>query len=243
MRYLKLIILGLCLFNAAPVSATEAPRETVVLLHGIARTDASLERLEKILQQAGYDTLAITYPSTKEDIDGIASFLNKGPLSPQFWAQAQKVHFVTHSMGGLVARRYLAAYHDVLPVEKVGRVVMLAPPNGGSEVADLTHKFPPYQWYYGPAGQELTTFARQKDQGAPWYEVGIIAGTKEWFYIVAAFVVPGKGDGRVSVESTKLPGMRDHITVPATHTFIMDRPDVHRQVVHFIREGVFHHGR
>ena len=225
----------------AMAAETENGRETVVILHGIARTGASMAPMDRALRAAGYETVVVTYPSQKQDLQGIAATLRAGALSEEFWRSVGRVHFVTHSMGGLVARRYLADYRDAVPAEKLGRVVMLAPPNGGSEVADLLHRLPPYRWYYGPAGQELTTAARRRDAVPPHYETGIIAGTKEWTYIVAAFVVPGPSDGRVSIENTKWEGMKDHIALPATHTFIMDSAAAQRQAVHFIREGKFDH--
>ena len=233
----------LCAVLLCGVAGTAAAQDKVVLLHGIARTGASMQGMDDALRAAGYETLVITYPSTDRDLDGIAAALRAGALSADFWSKAGRVHFVTHSMGGLVARRYLKAYRDSIPPGKLGRVVMLAPPNRGSHVADLIHGLPPYDWYYGPAGQELTSAARAAADDPLYYETGIIAGEKEWPYIVAAFVVPGRSDGRVSVENTKIPGMKDHLVVPATHTFIMDRPDVQRQTVHFLREGIFHHGR
>ena len=213
--------------------------ETVVLLHGIAKTSSSMKPVEKALRAAGYEVLSMTYPSTKKNMTGIIEGLREAPLNQGFWDKAEKVHFVTHSMGGLVVQQYLNAYRGDLPAPKLGRVVMLAPPNGGSEVADLLHNLWPYQWYYGPAGQDLTTTSRQQAVVEPYYDLGIIAGTKEWMYIVAAFVVPGASDGRVSVEKTKMSGMKDHMTVPATHTFIMDRSDVHRQVLSFLKDGAF----
>lgn len=237
MRFLVGALL-LCL-----MSGTAAAQEKVVLLHGIARTGASMKSMETALQAAGYETVSITYPSTDKNLDEIAAYLRGGALSEEFWKSAGRVHFVTHSMGGLVARRYLQNYRDVIPAERIGRVVMMAPPSQGSHVADLIHDLPPYDWYYGPAGQELTSAARAAADEPLYYETGIVAGEKEWPYIVAAFVVPGKSDGRVAVENTKIPGMKDHVVVPATHTFVMDRPDVQRQVVYFIKEGTFHHGR
>lgn len=237
------VVICAALLSVIPGASIAAEKETVVLLHGIARTKASMKTMEKSLQSAGYETRAITYPSTDRDIDAIAQELREKELSPAFWRGAGKVHFVTHSMGGLVARRYLAHYQAQIPAEKLGRVVMMAPPSRGSHIADLIHNLPPYHWYYGPAGQELTSAARAAADDALYYDAGIIAGGKEWPYFIAALIVPGPSDGRVSVENTKAPGMKDHIVMPATHTFIMDRPDVQRQVVHFIREGIFHHAR
>ncbi len=220
-------------------AAAETVKQTVVILHGIARTSASMNSIETRLREEGYATLNISYPSTEQDLDGLADYLGKHFLTEGFWQESETVNFVTHSMGGLLVRRYLARNRQ----DKVGRVVMLAPPIGGSEVADLMHELDLYEWFYGPAGEELTTDAAgdsaAMDAEEPYYEVGIIAGTKEWPYFVAAFVVPGASDGRVSVENTKLAGMKDHMTVPATHTFIMESTEVHDQIVHFLEQGRF----
>ena len=225
--------------GAVAEAVAEAVEETVVILHGIGRTSASMNSIETRLREEGYATLNITYPSTELDLDGLADQLGKNFLTEDFWQRSGIVNFVTHSMGGLLARRYLERNRQ----DKVGRVVMLAPPIGGSEVADVMQELPLYRWFYGPAGQELTTAAAGGAAGTdaeePYYEVGIIAGTKEWPYFVAAFIVPGASDGRVSVENTKLAGMKDHTTVPATHTFIMARTDVHDQIVHFLQQGKF----
>lgn len=229
-------VLALC---APPALSTE--KDTVIILHGIAKDSGSMSPVEAILRADGYKTLSITYPSTEMNLDGIAQHLRTTSLTPAFWAETRKVHIVTHSMGGLVARRYLDRYKQAIPADKMGRVIMLAPPNGGSEVADLIHTLPPYRWYYGPAGDELTTATQMRNKSSIYYDLGIIAGTKEWPYFVAAFVVPGSSDGRVSVKNTKISGMKDHITVSATHTFIMDKPDVHKQILRFLKTGAFDH--
>lgn len=214
-------------------------KETVVLLHGIAKTGSGMRSLDSALQNNGFETLNLSYPSTTKNLDDIAEYLRNNYLTEEFWQSSVKVHLVTHSMGGLVARRYLDTFKDYIPENALGRVVMLAPPNGGSEVADLIHRLKPYQWFYGPAGEELTTVVQSKNNSDVYYELGVIAGTKKWPYIVAAFVTPGKSDGRVTVEKTKLVGMKDHITVNGTHTFIMNKPEVHEQAVFFLRDGQF----
>lgn len=207
-------------------------REVVVLLHGIARTRLSLRPLEHLLAAAGYRTENLTYPSRRLSLEGIADWLH--PRLASAW-RAERVHFVTHSMGGLVAARYLAAHGNH---ERTGRVVMLAPPNGGSEVADALHRLPPYRWLYGPAGQELTTSARA---GAmpPYYELGIIAGTRGGLYPLGRLFIRGAHDGRVSVASSKHPSMADHLVVPASHSFIMRNAEVQRQTLHFLQHGSF----
>jgi pimeloyl-ACP methyl ester carboxylesterase len=231
-----------CTALVSPVQGADK-NETVVILHGIAKTSSSMRPVELALQKEGYKTLSITYPSTDQNLDGIAAHLREKHMNEAFWQNAGTVHIVTHSMGGLVARRYLDTFKDDIPKDKLGRVVMLAPPNGGSEVADTIHKLAPYQWYYGPAGSELTSDAQARNKSDVYYELGIIAGTKEWPYFVAAFIVPGQSDGRVSVEKTRLDGMADHVSVNGTHTFIMDKPDVHKQILHFLKEGQFEHER
>ncbi len=215
--------------------------ETVVLLHGIALTKSNMDSVEKALEDEGYKILNITYPSQKKGLNDIAIFLETDYLTKDFWDTTRKVHFVTHSMGGLVVRTYLEQYKNQIDINKLGRVVMMGPPNKGSEVADLIHKLPPYKWYYGPAGQELTTKQQALTQINPYYELGIIAGKKEWPYFVAAFVTPGQSDGRVTVENTKLNGMKDHIVLSATHTFMMKKSDTHKQIVYFLKNGEFNH--
>jgi pimeloyl-ACP methyl ester carboxylesterase len=236
------LVFFISLFFAHPASAQGQERgQKVVLLHGIAKTGSSMGSVEALLKKEGYETLNITYPSQKKNIDDIAAYLREKHLNDVFWEKADKVHIVTHSMGGLVARRYLDTYKKDIPEGKMGRVVMLAPPNGGSEVADTIHNLSLYKWFYGPAGEELTSAVQSKNESAVYYDLGIIAGTKEWPYFVAIFIVPGKSDGRVSVEKTKLDGMADHVSVSATHTFIMNKEDVHKQILCFLKNAAFEH--
>ncbi|MBL4590025.1 MAG: alpha/beta fold hydrolase [Alphaproteobacteria bacterium] len=239
---LCIILLCMSMMNLAHAFMAIEPQETVVLLHGIARTGDSLSTIEHVLKENNYRVVNITYPSQKKNLKDIAKYLNDVHLTKKFWATQTKVHIVTHSMGGLVARQYLEQYKDTIDLNKLGRVVMMAPPNKGSEISDLIHNTPVYNWYYGPAGQELTTEEQAKNMARPtFYELGIIAGKKEWTYFVAAWVTPGKSDGRVTVESTKLDGMKDHVSLSATHTFIMEKPLVHQHILYFLKTGEFQH--
>lgn len=207
--------------------------ESVLILHGIARTRFSMRPIERVLFAAGYRTLSLTYPSQTLSIAGIADWLR--PRLEDLWRYSTRVHMVTHSMGGLVAAHYLNTHGDR---EKTGRVVMLAPPNLGSEVADALHRLPPYHWLYGPAGQELTTTAR-RDPMPPYYELGIIAGTRGGAYPLGRAFIRGAHDGRVSVASTRQAGMSDHLVLPLSHSFIMRDPEAQRQAVHFLERGRF----
>lgn len=223
---------------AGSVSTAQA-LDTVVLLHGIGHSRWNMYGIERALRRGGYAPLSLTYPSLQKDLPALACFVHDTLVSKKIWDQSHRVHFVTHSMGGLVAQRYLGDYKSEIPPNKMGRVVMIAPPNGGSEVADLLKDFPPYHWLFGPAGQQLTTQARGAPVTPLWYETGIIAGTRGWPYFVADRLIKGTHDGRVAVEKTKLPGMKDHITLPATHSFISWKPAVHRYVIHFLKNGTF----
>lgn len=117
---------------------------------------------------------------------------------------------------------------------------MLAPPATGSEVADCLSPLSLYRWLYGPAGQQLTTHHDSGTGGTvPDFELGVIAGTTGWPYLLGSLLLPRPHDGRVSVERTRVDGMRDHLVLPATHSFIMRAPEVQRQVLHFLRHGGF----
>lgn len=210
--------------------------ELVVLLHGIARTSRSMRPIEGFLAAAGYRRLNLDYPSRRHDLVGLADIVGQQLAATDAW-DAPKLHFVTHSMGGLVARLLLG---DRPTHARIGRVVMLAPPSAGSEVADFLAPLPPYRWLYGPAGQQLTTCHSSGIwRTRPDFDLGIIAGATGWPYLLGNLLLPRPHDGRVSVERTRVDGMRDHLVLPATHSFIMRVPEVQRQVLHFIRHGSF----
>ena len=215
--------------------------DKVVLLHGIGRTSRSLDGLEGFLQDENYRTLSITYPSRRYTLEQLSQWLREIVLDASFWTDMTggRVHFVGHSMGGLLIRYYLERYRANVPPIKLGRVVMLGTPHQGSEVADLWHKMALYKWFYGPAGQQLTTAAMNAVTIKPYYDLGMIAGNVSWPYPDAWLAMKEPNDGRVSVESTRIEGMKDHIIVPATHTYIMDRNDVHGQILSFLKDGNF----
>ncbi len=228
------------LFSASHVAAKDENRELVVLLHGIGQSGVNMTPVQLALENAGYKTLNMEYPSLKNDLEALSSYLAKELKKEDVWSGAyHQVHFTSHSMGGLVVRGYLEAHKKDIPQDQLGRVVMLAPPNGGSEVADLMKNFPPYLWIFGPAGQELATEEQKNIKTDVYYDLGIIAGNKDWPYLIAAHIIHGGSDGRVAVEKTKLVGMKDHVTLSATHSFISWKPSVHEQIIYFIKHGSF----
>ena len=230
-----LLALGVCLpGSAAGEPATEV--EAVVLLHGLARSDRSMQGLADRLAEVGYRVHNLAYPSTEQTpeqlIDGLASALDA------CCADASRLHFVTHSLGGILVRAHLAAGHPA----NLGRVVMLAPPNQGSEVVDALGGTALFRWVFGPTGQALGTGADSLPNRLPPadYALGIVAGTSSLNPLGSA-LIPGDDDGAVSIERTRLNGMTEHITVAHSHTFIMQAPDVAEHVVHFLARGSFEH--
>lgn len=212
------------------------PPHTVVLLHGIARTKRSMKKLEIALLSAGFEVLNIDYPSRKHTIPSLSTNIYQ-QIEAYRKQKEVTLHFVTHSMGGLVVRELLSRY----PLNSVGRIVMLAPPNHGSEVADFLKNNLLFKLFYGPAGQQLTTATKLSDiPEMVQYELGIIAGNR-CLDPICYFLLPKPHDGKVSIESTKYFTMKDHIILPANHSFIMNYRQVIDQVKYFLKEGKFLH--
>lgn len=210
--------------------------ECVILLHGMARTSRSMEVLEKRLTETGYTVRNVEYPSREHRLDTLARMAVGGGLLQLSGQECAKVHFVTHSLGGILVRAYLAS--DSIP--NLGRVVMLGPPNKGSEVADRLKDWSLYQMINGPVGQQLGT-----DPDSPpntldsaRFEVGVIAGDLSINWINSQ-MLPGRDDGKVTVEATRLKGMKDHIVIHSTHPMMMRNKAVLHQTLHFLAHGVF----
>jgi pimeloyl-ACP methyl ester carboxylesterase len=194
--------------------------------------------LEQHLKRLGYSTINLAYPSTTKTIETISETHLARAVQDCEAQRAGKIHFVGHSLGGLIVRQYLQRHS----VPAGSRLVMLSPPNRGSELVDLLMQVPLYRWITGPAGQEIgrgpeSVANRLKPVGI---DVGVIAGNFSINLVFSAFM-DGPDDGMVSVKSTMLPEMRDFIIVPNTHTFIMRDPLVMRQVAHFLKHGRFDH--
>ncbi len=224
------------LFIAALISLSSntLAQECVILLHGLARTKSSMTDLETHLKKEGYTVANLGYPSTKKSVEELSIPAVDAALKE--CKDYTKVHFVTHSMGGILVRHYLTQKK----ISKLGRVVMLGPPNKGSQVVDKLATVPGFKTINGPAGLQLGTGNESipNTLGPASYEVGIIAGTKSMNLILSNYL-PNPDDGKVSVENTKLEGMKDHISVPATHTFMMKNKKVIDQVIHFLKQGEF----
>jgi triacylglycerol lipase len=231
-------VLPVGLLGCGDSSGGDTVADQVVLLHGLGRTDLSMLRMESVLERQGYEVVNVGYASTQYSIEHIATE-ELGPAVEACCSETSgRVHFVTHSMGGIVLRHYLESHE----VENLGRVVMLSPPNQGSEVADWVAENPILQRIVGPWPQELGTGPESvpNQLGPVDFELGIIAGNKTLNPLFSR-LIPGADDGKVAVEATKVEGMTDFIVVPKTHTYIMMSDDVIAQVIHFLEHGTFRH--
>ena len=216
----------------------EKSSECVVLLHGLGRTRRSMKKIERRLEDEGFTVWNRGYPSTSKTIKALAE--SRIPEAIAFCRRrnALKIHFVTHSLGGILVRMYLQ--ENKLP--DGSRIVMLGPPNSGSEVVDRFKNFSVFKWLCGPAGQELgTDLQSTPNRLRPVRaDIGVIAGVKSydpWF----SAGIPGEDDGKVAVASTMLNEMNDFITVECAHGFIMNNREVIEQVVFYLQNGHFRH--
>ncbi len=196
-------------------------------------------KIEKALKVIGYNVFNCNYPSRKQAIELLSENAIEAAIQhcrDNF--QTERIHFVTHSMGGILIRFYLSQ-HDI---DHLGRVVMLAPPNAGSELVDRLSKLQLFHLIHGPAARQLGTDASSlpNSLGPVNYEVGIIAGNRSLNLLYSA-LIPGEDDGKVSTRNTRLEGMADFIVLPYAHSFMMNRPEVIEQTITFLQQGKFKH--
>lgn len=243
-RYLKFcLVVVSCLLSAVfgfgcilDSRAGQHPGECVVLLHGLSRTGFSMKPIEWILRYHGYEVVNVTYPSRRLGIPELGDKWLPCKLRKTGVNDAVKVHFVTHSMGGIVLRRYL----NGAGAAHAGRVVMLAAPNHGSDVAE---RFGKQKWFlrlFGPAGASLGTSrtAVPENLGPVTTETGVIAANRSMNPVFSAWL-PGPDDGRVTVESSRVEGMKEHLVLRTTHSGILLNQSAIKAILRFLDHGSF----
>lgn len=227
---------GCATITRAETVAAGTSKECVVLLHGLNRSWRMMRPMAESLQEAGFSTVNIDYPSQSGPIEEIAPVAVGLGLDQCRETGASSIHFVTHSMGGILLRYQ----NKHAPIDDLGRVVMLGPPNQGSELIDETRDWPGFRIFTGEAGAQLGTSAEGMPVklGPVDFELGVIAGTGT-VNIITSAMLPSPNDGKVSVEKTQVDGMDDFLIVDNSHRYITRSDVVIRNTESFLRNGSF----
>ncbi len=243
LNFLVILIISnlFALQSLAETSDVHSPsiKKCVIALHGLARGPDSLKAISTQLSQYGYDVVLKAYPSTRERIENLSPVVGEA-LRDCEKRNATHIYFVTHSMGGILVRHFFQQNHPLLKNSKIKAIVMLSPPNHGSEIVDAYKNEAWFQWFNGPAGSQLgtdpTSLPNQLKPIA--FDIGIIAGnvsSDPWF----SHLFSEPNDGKVTVRSAKLSEMKALLVVPHGHTFIMNSKEVIDQVQHFFDHQTF----
>jgi triacylglycerol lipase len=213
-----------------------AAEKHVVVLHGLIVNKYFMTGISSYLKKHGYTVHSISYPTRAKSFEKlldehVAPFISGIP--------AKKIDFVVHSMGGIMVRMYALKYG----AKRIGRVVMIGTPNQGSQVADFVCDMPAFKWYLGDAGKSLATKGGIHAQLPPLnFECGVIAGDNHWFRLPRNMIIPDlpkPNDGAVSVESTKVAGMKEHTVISGDHSQMVWMPSVWKMSVAFLKNGSF----
>ncbi len=224
---------------APGLASAASEQDCVILLHGLSRTSFSMQKMQDVLEGHGYTVSNVHYDSRDGRIEELAQSAISQGLDGCAQHTEGRVHFATHSLGGILVRHYLSRQS----IANLGRVVMLAPPNQGSQIIDVFGRVPGFELISGePASQLGTAGPDSVPARLPPvdFELGVIAGDRS-ISPIFSWTLPERDDGKVTVESTRVEGMRDFIVMPYTHTFIMQRQAVIEQVLHFLQHGHFLH--
>lgn len=213
-------------------------KESVILLHGLCRSHYSFNKLATVLRSKDYHVINVSYPSRKHPIETLVRRYLDEAINTCLSQGVSRIHFVSHSMGAILVRYYLK--HTQL--NKLGHVVMLSPPNQGSELVDKLGQLSLFKFLNGPAGQQLGTSTKSLpvQLGEVTYPVGVITGNRS-INPLLSLLIPGTNDGKVSVARAKVVGMADFLEVSQTHPMILRNRYVINETLHFLKHGTFNH--
>lgn len=218
------------------------PSRVVLLLHGLFRSRSCMSPLADYLnQQGGYLVLNVEYPSTQSEVADHARSLAS---IVQHLEGVEEIHLVGHSLGNIIIRRWLAdrGPQDPPGEPRLGRIVMLGPPNQGAQLATMVARQPIFRRWAGPAGQQL-------GPEWPWLALTLATPPGEFAIIAGGLdnehgfnpLLPGDNDGTVTVESTRLEGAQDFLILPVLHSMMMRDKRVQQQTLLFLQQGHFEH--
>ncbi|MCG8414803.1 MAG: hypothetical protein MI746_11350 [Pseudomonadales bacterium] len=229
----KIVLISLLYSIVAPTAL--AAEECVVLLHGLARVSNSMSELATKLQRAGYTTANINYPSRRYSIPELADDAVGRGVQQCTDQGATSIHFVAHSLGGILVRQYL----HVNELPELGRAVMLGTPNQGAGIVDEIRGWPGFG-LLGPSAKALGTDSGGiiHELGPVEFELGVIAGNVS-INPLGGVLLGESNDSVVTVESTKVTGMKEHLVLPVIHTIMMRNNDVIDHTIHFLKTGQF----
>ena len=233
------LLLSLILWPAkAPLAETAAPESAscVVLLHGLGRSSLSMLALQWRLEEEGYQVINPTYPSLTHPIQELSGIAVGEGLAGCAALHLERIHFVTHSLGGILVRQYLEQH----AIPGLQRVVMLGPPNQGSQMADYVDSLSLLQPLMPLAVAQLGTSDESvpRQLGRAGFQLGVIAGTTNYLPFLPG-QPEGLSDGTVAVSETIVPGMTDFLELPVGHSLMMWDDEVLEQVVFFLQHGIF----
>ena len=231
---LSVLVAGCSHMPNEPTTATDAnTQDMVVLIHGFGRSNFAMWKMQERLEQAGYHVEAIGYASFTQDMDGIVGEITE-KINSLTMQDFENVHFVGHSLGGLLVRSYLGNHSP----ENLGNVVMLGSPNKGTPVVDYLKD----EWWFalaGPAVHAMSTEGTEflSSLKPPTYPLGVIAGNQENSNYESVLV--GNDDGLVPLESTKVLGMTDFTIVDSGHSMLRYNLEAAMETLHFLQHSEF----
>jgi triacylglycerol lipase len=236
-----LCVLAVCepVHGCAQSGSKPLSGDYVVLIHGYGRTALSMKRLEWNLKKQGCHVINLNYHSSRLSVEALSETELRPLLESLDRDPMARIHFVTHSLGAIILRQYLSEHE----LKRLGRVVMLAPPNHGSAIVDHARASPFWRTFLGPALLELGTGPQDLPDklGPVRFECGVIAGDRSLNPLLSG-MLRGPNDGKVTVDSARIVGMEDFLVVHNSHTWLMWRESNIRQILGFLETGHFRHG-